>query len=181
MPAVSKDDEHVCPEGAIVGHAKNCYHVHIKESSTWETVRLECVIDGGTLLTIHSKEENDIITDIISGIDAPNFWIGAAYTDLFGPEWSWVDHTSFNYSNFDPGIFYDVSVWEPLTILEARTPCHVSCNAYISGSNVTVSDGPVHEPGRWYVALNQDERHDYICQVSDTGLNILGLDLNLNW
>ena len=76
----------------------------IKEKLSWNDAEIRCKKEGGHLASIHSKEENDFVTKIVSVNDKHNpwYWIGA--NDLLSDGlFVWSDESALNYSNWKVG------------------------------------------------------------------------------
>jgi hypothetical protein len=63
-----------------------------------------CQSIGGTLISIHSAEENKFATDLANGLKTRNFtvWIGAKRNNSLD-YFEWTNGKEFNYSNWDSG------------------------------------------------------------------------------
>ena len=69
---------------------------------TWHEAEIHCKKEGGHLASIHSKEENDFVSELASTSVSPWFWIGA--NDLMDEgQIVWSDHSVFNYSTWQIG------------------------------------------------------------------------------
>ena len=85
--------------------AETIYNNHKYEvydySLSWEEAKEFCESLGGHLVTITSKEENNIVTNLIKQGNKTNYSIGAESIAKQGT-WNWVTGETFSYDNFDP-------------------------------------------------------------------------------
>ena len=90
-------------------HTDGTIYAVTKETMNWDDARAMAQEQGGDLVTIHSKEENDIVTELAGG---EYVWLGASddgdripgafethYTDS-EDGWRWVDGSEFTYDNW---------------------------------------------------------------------------------
>ncbi|KAL6723583.1 hypothetical protein Aduo_018570 [Ancylostoma duodenale] len=75
---------------------------------SYESAINACKSAGGNLVSIHSKEENNIVQDLLGCGTVPNDgnscgWIGMMYSKDRRSRWAWVDGTRKNYTNWERG------------------------------------------------------------------------------
>ncbi|XP_040846310.1 low affinity immunoglobulin epsilon Fc receptor isoform X4 [Ochotona curzoniae] len=86
-----------CPENWISFQHK-CYYFG-EESKQWVQARFACDHLQGRLVSIHSQEEQDFLTQRVS---MRGSWIGLRDLDREG-EFIWMDGRPLDYSNWSPG------------------------------------------------------------------------------
>ncbi|CAJ0588015.1 unnamed protein product, partial [Mesorhabditis spiculigera] len=90
---------------------KKCYRVIGDYNGiTWDKAHGRCRAMGGDLASIHSRQEHDIITDLVDTdvqLDAKSHmhttshtWIGGSRYGAGDRDFSWSDGTSFNYTQW---------------------------------------------------------------------------------
>ena len=62
--------------------------------------RSECSSLGGSLASIHNKEENDFVFNMIEPHDNDDTWLGASCVQ---GAYKWDDGTSWDYENWNSG------------------------------------------------------------------------------
>jgi len=87
-----------CPAG-WVRFKSSCYKVFSATRAGWMNAEAEiqCRENGGHLASIHSKEENDFVTSLDSGV----MWLGG-YDNTEG-SWRWSDGSTFSFTNWGCG------------------------------------------------------------------------------
>ncbi|KAF7654958.1 hypothetical protein LDENG_00062890, partial [Lucifuga dentata] len=86
-----------CPRG-WTAHENRCF-LFVKDELTWDEAEINCWEMDGTLASVHSIEEHNIIQNLIlSHSDTKNSsWIGGSHYKTEG-NWMWSDGTQFNFS-----------------------------------------------------------------------------------
>ena len=75
---------------------RKCYKL-VMNYSDIEECRKDCMLEGGDLASIHSKEENDFIQTL----QKENLvWFGGRIAEKDG-EFSWIDGSEWNYDSWD--------------------------------------------------------------------------------
>ena len=75
----------------------NCYRLFESSSNafdTWFEAEAKCMIEGATLTSVHSQEEDNFLKDLSNG---NSYWIGAYPKES---SWIWSDFTEFDFTNF---------------------------------------------------------------------------------
>ncbi|KAK7125025.1 hypothetical protein R3I94_019169 [Phoxinus phoxinus] len=75
-------------------HAGKCYYFS-KKTLDWTKSRDTCISDGGHLVIINSKDEQEFLTSIITMKYKERFWIGLTDEKTEG-QWLWVDNTELS-------------------------------------------------------------------------------------
>lgn len=86
-----------CPQD-WVNFQRKCYYFG-RGSKKWLDARKACQQLNGKLVSIHSQEEQDFLTNYTSKLET---WIGLRDLELEG-EFIWIDQEPINYSNWDDG------------------------------------------------------------------------------
>jgi len=87
-----KKDISFCPDGWKKFN-QNCYK-NGEKTLNWQDAENHCKQEGGHLASVNSKEENDFIRTISSGV----FWLGL--TDFKEGVWIWSDGSPFAFNNW---------------------------------------------------------------------------------
>lgn len=74
-----------------------CYYAHT-ESATWLSAEMDCVRNGGHLVTASSG----FVSSQLQNLGLSSFWLGG--TNQYNGDYSWVDGSNSTYSNWAPGI-----------------------------------------------------------------------------
>ncbi|KAH7710877.1 C-type lectin-2 [Aphelenchoides avenae] len=76
---------------------------------TWREAHRSCVVAGGDLISIHSKEEQDLAYELgkSAGVSAGSFgssgiWIGFRRENALNAQWGWSDGSPVDFKNFAP-------------------------------------------------------------------------------
>lgn len=88
---------------------KGYSYAFIKDSMGWEEARKQCQLMDGDLASIHSREENDFIYELVKLPNSrrDNFtrgeypWIGLTKVKDHG-DWKWSDDTPMDFQSWDP-------------------------------------------------------------------------------
>jgi hypothetical protein len=78
--------------------ASNHRYEVIEQSMTWTAAKAHCESLGGHLATISSKEEQDIVYNLIKDGAKNQYWLGA-YADE-NRAWHWVTDEAWSYTNW---------------------------------------------------------------------------------
>jgi len=92
-----------CPSGWSEFDGR-CY-IAMTGSFTWDAALRECSSLGGSLVSIHSRAENDFVVDIAPQINY--YWIGGTRTG--SNEWVWSDGSQWDYENWYSENWYSES------------------------------------------------------------------------
>ncbi|SEL85387.1 Peptidase_C39 like family protein [Butyrivibrio sp. ob235] len=87
------------PENAITfgNHQYALYNVGKK----WDEAKEACEKEGGHLLTINSKEEQDFVQSLIEQKGTRNsYWLGGKRSENNSDRWEWITGESFSYTNW---------------------------------------------------------------------------------
>ncbi len=77
------------------------YYKVFNNSISWIYAKEYCELMGGHLATVTDEEEQLVVEGVAQACtDAENFWIGG-YLSKITDEWTWVDDTPFEYTNWD--------------------------------------------------------------------------------
>jgi len=93
---------------SFMGSIDSHYYYMSTQKKTWSEAKIECEQIGGHLLSISSKEENELV-HLSPFRDPDGAWIGMSFID--NPNLNrWVNGESVSYENYrskpgDPGIF----------------------------------------------------------------------------
>jgi len=87
-----KETAFFCPDGWKKFN-QNCYNF-VEKTLSWKNAENHCKQEGGHLASVNSKEENDFIRTISSGV----FWLGL--TDFKEGVWIWSDGSPFAFNNW---------------------------------------------------------------------------------
>ncbi len=71
------------------------FYMFYKDPMKWDIAKLKCQSRGGYLVTISSKEENDLVASLIEG--SSSVWIGFSKS---GDAWRWVNLEKTGYTNW---------------------------------------------------------------------------------
>ncbi len=125
------------------------------EQMTWKEAKTACENAGGHLVVINSKEENDLVTEIISsGYYGINAWLGLTDEKEEG-KFEWIDGMDICYKNWNEG--------EPNN--EAYPGCDPE-DVYCTENYVHIH-GNIHpNPGSWNDAPN-DMLYHAIIEIKD--------------
>ncbi|XP_053704513.1 galactose-specific lectin nattectin-like [Synchiropus splendidus] len=74
------------------------------EKKQWADSELECVKDGGNLLSLHSQKEYEFIRNAIKTITGSDtrVWTGG-YDIVKEAEWMWTDGSKWDFTAWGPG------------------------------------------------------------------------------
>ncbi|XP_030076595.1 C-type mannose receptor 2 [Microcaecilia unicolor] len=139
-----------CPR-AWLPFSSKCFGVHadIKaEPKSWQEAQNSCKLLGGDLAIISNHLEQAFITSILPNVTL-DLWIGLHDAQR---EFQWVGNEPLKYVNWAPG--------EPSgygTTSSSEKP--INCAVLWHGS-------PPHFTGRWDDRNCQEEKHGFICQIS---------------
>ncbi|MFX0185840.1 MAG: C-type lectin domain-containing protein [Candidatus Hodarchaeota archaeon] len=99
--AHSEGKYYVCEWDDVDGEVTFNGHVYqvITSSKTWIEAKVDCEAQGGYLVTITNKEENDFLRNLI---EPDTGWIGLTDERTEG-DWQWVTGETVTYLNWDPG------------------------------------------------------------------------------
>ncbi|KAL1256001.1 hypothetical protein QQF64_014062 [Cirrhinus molitorella] len=75
-------------------HAGKCY-LFSTNKLNWTDSRDACISDGGHLVIINSRDEQEFLIDIVGSKYKEDFWIGLTDEKEEG-QWLWVDNTKLN-------------------------------------------------------------------------------------
>ena len=78
------------------GHSYTVYN----EALNWGDARDYCESQGGHLITINSKAEQDMLDSLLSQayLEYHGYWMGGRYSNN---SWQWITGEPFTYTNFD--------------------------------------------------------------------------------
>jgi len=90
-----------CPVGWTVLNS-NCYKF-FNTMSTWEDAENHCHTEGGHLASVHSKEENDLVSGLYetAGFSSTVIFLGATDVVTEGA-WKWSDGSPMDFKNWAP-------------------------------------------------------------------------------
>jgi hypothetical protein len=94
----------------IVECKRGWSHYHHKciklfeEHKTWNEAKNICELNNATLISIHSKEENDFVWNLVDK-HYHNVWIGGK-RNSDNNRFEWINGKAFNYTNWDSGRLY---------------------------------------------------------------------------
>ncbi|GFX01123.1 macrophage mannose receptor 1 [Trichonephila clavipes] len=80
-----------------------CYKVFGKkwtQRRTWQNAQYRCENESATLASIHNKEQQNFLTDLILEVD-DDAWIGLKYLQIGEPLFQWIDESAFDYADWD--------------------------------------------------------------------------------
>ena len=63
-----------------MGSSRSCFSVH-NTTLSWDDALLGCALDNGTLASIDSREEADLIVGLLTSRDIRNTWLVRPNTD----------------------------------------------------------------------------------------------------
>ena len=86
-----------CPAGWVLLDS-NCYRL-FESKLSWHDAEKNCQREGGHLASIHSKEENDFVSKLVSPVAREEAWIGGSDLTSEG-SWVWNDGSSFSWTNW---------------------------------------------------------------------------------
>ncbi|XP_077052230.1 immune-related, lectin-like receptor 4 isoform X2 [Siphateles boraxobius] len=86
-------DDSACPKDWEY-HAGKCYYFSTN-TLDWNKSRDTCISDGGHLVIINSKDEQEFLMSIIKTKYKKQFWIGLTDEKKEG-QWLWVDNTQLS-------------------------------------------------------------------------------------
>ena len=64
-----------------MGSSRSCFSVH-NTTLSWDDALLGCALDNGTLASIDSREEADLIVGLLTSRDIRNTWLVRPNTDM---------------------------------------------------------------------------------------------------
>ncbi|KAM8872531.1 uncharacterized protein ACB058_004460 isoform 1-T1 [Synchiropus picturatus] len=125
-------------------HFRNCYKLFHKVDwsmkKSWSAALEDCVARGANLVSIHSQEEEQFLSEYTKGSSK---WIGLQSNAMEGG-YSWSDGTPVSHTNWGHG--------EP-----NNHDGREQCVEMVSSTNGTVS---------WWNDLNCDAHQDWICMIA---------------
>lgn len=92
-------ESQLCPHGWQEFNRKCFYNYDDADNLVKSKDTCSGIHDNATLVTIHSKEENDFIKSLISN-DNSKAWIGAIHDQINYGSYIWIDDSRFNYINW---------------------------------------------------------------------------------
>ena len=76
----------------------------VETDSQWgDTAEQQCKNKGGSLVSIHSREEEETIVNILRQHKNGQYWIGLKYDysyDTWEYSWTWTDGSPLDYENY---------------------------------------------------------------------------------
>jgi len=123
---------------------RSCFLIIENQTSVTEC-RKHCMENGGDLSSVHSKEENQFIVDILGSEPNPT-WIGGSVVEVEG-DFFWLDGSAWDFENWDEG--------EPDRKKFGKT----SHECVFLGNNLS-------DRGRWWDGVCEWTRwrHDCLCR-----------------
>ena len=108
-PTTTTPSPNLCPESLDnwqwIPFDGNCYKL-VDTAFEWEESQRFCSEDGiGDLVSIHSKEENDFVGQLMEDNGIETIHIGGfvkSDNDITNDKWAWSDGTSWNYTRWYP-------------------------------------------------------------------------------
>ena len=101
----------------ISGNGEATYNGHeyklFTNSKTWDKAKADCEAQGGHLVTISSKEENDFVSNL-AGSDP--IWIGLT-DEIHEGSWQWINGESLTYTNWGSGEPNDAGTGEDYAVM----------------------------------------------------------------
>ncbi|XP_068678201.1 uncharacterized protein [Montipora foliosa] len=83
------------------------YQVSTDEMKSWFDAVRACKLCNAELLSVHTREENEFITDQLRrSTEVNKLWIGMSYKEE-KRMWSWIDGSRYRYQNWKEGQHYD--------------------------------------------------------------------------
>uniref|UniRef100_A0A3P9HM81 C-type lectin domain-containing protein n=1 Tax=Oryzias latipes TaxID=8090 RepID=A0A3P9HM81_ORYLA len=82
-----------------VPFGSNCYKLNTQTRKSWSAARLDCVQEGGDLVSITSEEENTYVAESPTGI---SLWMGG-HDSVTEGGWEWTDGSPFRYIRWNAG------------------------------------------------------------------------------
>uniref|UniRef100_A0A672J829 C-type lectin domain-containing protein n=1 Tax=Salarias fasciatus TaxID=181472 RepID=A0A672J829_SALFA len=79
-------------------HNSNCYKLNSDTRKSWTAARVDCVLDGGDLVSIASEAENQYVMAMMG----TSKWIGLKHNPTEGG-YSWSDGTPLSHTNWADG------------------------------------------------------------------------------
>ncbi|XP_058959077.2 uncharacterized protein [Pocillopora verrucosa] len=93
-----------CPEGYFkipMGVTRSCFTVR-NTPVTWDDALLGCALDNGTLASLESREEADLVVSLIAKANLTEAWIGLHDRSTEG-RYVWVSGSQIPFSEWLPG------------------------------------------------------------------------------
>ncbi|KAM3595998.1 uncharacterized protein V6R79_006640 [Siganus canaliculatus] len=85
------------------GFNGRCYR-YVATRLTWAEAELNCVSQGGNLVSIHSLEEHSFVRNLIKNFDPSHSWTWIGLSDLHRESrWMWSDGCAVNFQFWDRG------------------------------------------------------------------------------
>ncbi|KAM3596019.1 uncharacterized protein V6R79_007050 [Siganus canaliculatus] len=85
------------------GFNGRCYS-YVARHLTWADAERNCVSQGGNLVSIHSLEEQNFVTNLIKNFDSTQSWTWIGLSDLHRESrWMWSDGCAVNFQFWSPG------------------------------------------------------------------------------
>ena len=96
-PEVRIETPSACPDDwDASADGSRCYRV-FAGAVDWPTARDECAIEGGTLATVHSADDNDQLFALASGLSGTAIWLGLNDRSVEG-DWVWTSGEGTDYT-----------------------------------------------------------------------------------
>ncbi|XP_054706986.1 macrophage mannose receptor 1-like [Uloborus diversus] len=80
-----------------------CYFFETEIGTTWYKASFKCLQRGGNLVSIHSKEELDVLKQFVRYIKFESLMIGLHRDAADGNKFSWSDRSPVDFTNWDEG------------------------------------------------------------------------------
>ncbi|WP_148314571.1 CotH kinase family protein [Sorangium cellulosum] len=89
------DDDPSCPPCGLLALPEGGSLALCFAPATWEDAELDCVAQGGHLVSIHDAETQDLVVSIADAVQPGDYWIGLTDEESEG-DFAWTDGTPYD-------------------------------------------------------------------------------------